>query len=173
MKTELAGNLVRLRPLRKTDMHRRANWTGDHELVSLMGADPTEEPFVSREDEERRNVEWRQNRRKAGDRLYAIEANGRYLGDIDVEFFPEAHKAEMTVFIGDRSEWGKGYGTETVRLVLAELSSDPRVDHVEVDVPKGNERGLGFWTRLGFQEYATDERGSRWLRQSTRLRKNE
>jgi len=166
MQTEVTGELVDLRPLSKAHLHRRAERTAHDELMSLMGADPTEEPFVSPEDEERRNVDWLRNRHEAGDRLYAIEVNGRYIGDIDVAFFPEAHKAEMTVFIGDRTEWGKGYGTESVRVVLEELRSEPGVDHVEIDVAKGNDRVLGFWKRLGFQQCRTDDEGRRWFRRS-------
>jgi hypothetical protein len=66
MKAELTGNLVHLRPFRKVDLRRRADWTSDDELVSMMGADPTEEPFVSSEDEEQRNADWLDDRQKAG-----------------------------------------------------------------------------------------------------------
>ena len=166
MKTALIGNLVHLRPLCKSDLCRRAEWTADDELVSLMGADPTEEPFVSPEDEEQRNVDWLQDRQKVGDHLYAIDVNGLYIGDIDVEFFPETNKAEMSVFIGDRSAWAKGYGAESVRLVLEELRSEPGVDHVEVDVAKGNDRALGFWKRLDFQQFRADDDGRRWFKRA-------
>jgi RimJ/RimL family protein N-acetyltransferase len=166
MQTELTGNLVHLRPLGQADLTRRAEWTADDELVLLMGADPTEQPFVSPEDEQRRTRDWFQDRQEFGDQLYAIEVNGRYIGDIDVEFFPEARKAEMSVFIGDRTQWGKGYGSESVRLVLEQLRSEPEFDRVEVGVPRGNDRALGFWQRLGFQQYATDDDGTRWFRLS-------
>jgi RimJ/RimL family protein N-acetyltransferase len=163
MKTELTGTLVRLRPLREGDLRQRADWTSDAELVALMGADPSEEPFVSPEDEERRNGDWLADRQNLGDQLYAIEIHGRYIGDVDIEFFPQAHRAELTVFIGDRSAWGKGYGTETVRLVLDELRGRAGVNHAEVDAPRGNDRALAFWEKLGFRHYRTDDGGRRWL----------
>ena len=161
---ELTGALVRLRPLRESDLAKRAEWTADDELVSLMGADPAEAPFVSAEDEVQSNREWLRGRQRAGDQLYAIEVAGTYIGDIDVEFFRDDGKAEMTVFIGVRTSWGKGYGTESVQLVLEELRAQPGIDRVEVDVPKGNERSLGFWQKLGFAVYAADDDGRRWLR---------
>ena len=166
MKTELAGNVVHLRPLQAADMRRRTDWTADDELVSLMGVDPTKEPFISTEYEEQRDVDWLQDRLNAGDRLYAIEIDGHCVGDLDVVFFPDARKAEMTVFIGDRCAWGKGCGTESVRLVVQELRPEPSVDRVEVDVSRGNDRSLVFWENLGFQEYKTDNNGRRWLRLS-------
>jgi RimJ/RimL family protein N-acetyltransferase len=166
MQAELTGILVHLRPLRRADLQKRAGWTADDELLSLMGVDPAGDPFVSPEDEERRNVIWLHERQRAGDQLYAIEANGRYVGDIDVEFFPQAHKAEITVFIGDRSAWGKGYGTESVCLVLNALGAEPGVGRVEVDVAKGNDASFGFWRKLGFEEFRTDHDGTRWLSRS-------
>ena len=165
MRDELAGRCIRLRPLAEADMARRSEWTADDELVRMMGADPEEEPFVSREEECRRNVEWLHERRRAGDALYAIEVCGRYIGDIDI-FFPNEANAELTVFIGDRTEWGKGYGTESVRLVLDELVRGGVISTVQVDVAKRNERAPAFWTKLGFSHYATDETGATWLRWS-------
>ena len=101
-----------------------------------------------------------------GNHADGIEVDGRYVGDIDVEYFPEAHKVEITVFIGDRTERGKGYGSESVRLVLEELRSEPGVDDVEVDAAKGNDRALGFWKRLDFQQCRTDDDGRRWFRRA-------
>ena len=143
---------------------KRAGWTADRELGALMGADPGEEPFVSAEDELRRNEAWMRGREEAGDALYAIEVEGQTIGDVDV-FFPAGEdKAEFTVFIGERSARSKGYGSESVELVLEELAAAGRVRTVDVDVPKGNERALRFWERQGFELYATDDGGRRWLR---------
>lgn len=165
MDTELMGRLVHLRPLSEADMRQRAVWTADAELLVLMGADPAEEPFVSPENERQRNIAWLRNRQQAGDQLYAIEADGRYIGDIDVVFLTDDHKAELTVFLGDRSAWSMGYGTDSVSLVLEELCAEPGVDCVDVDVPTGNDRGLGFWQKLGFEPFKTED-GVRWLRRS-------
>ncbi|MCD5384104.1 GNAT family N-acetyltransferase [candidate division WOR-3 bacterium] len=164
MREELIGEKVRLRPLREADLPSRAQWTADDELASLMGVDVQEEPFISPEHELQRNVEWLEGRHKAGATVYAIEGGGRYIGDIDITVIGKERKAQLTLFIGDRSQWRKGYGTETVRLVLESLVSDDIVDTVEVDVPAGNDRGLAFWGNLGFQHYSTDANATRWLR---------
>ncbi len=160
----MSGDTVCLRPLSEQDLPRRAEWTSDAELIALMGADPNEEPPGSPDEQLASGREWMRERLRDGDALYAIEVAGEYIGDIDVHFAPGEQKAELTVFIGDRSQWGKGYGAESVRLVLDELASEPGVDRVEVDVPPGNERGFTFWTGLGFEHYATDDDGLRWLR---------
>ena len=118
MLTEIFGDKVRLRPLADADLATRARWTADDELAILMGVDIEKEPFISREDELQGNREWLARRRRTGDAVYAIEVEGRYIGDIDIVIVPQERKAELCLFIGDRSQWGKGYGTETVELVL-------------------------------------------------------
>ena len=162
----MSGEAVCLRPLSERDLPRRAQWTSDAGLIAFMGADLNEEPPGSPDEQLASGLEWMRDRQRDGDALYAIEAAGEYIGDIDVHFVPRDRKAELTVFIGDRSQWGKGYGTESVRLVLDELASEPGVGRVEVDVPPGNDRGFAFWTRLGFEHVATDENGLRWLRRA-------
>ena len=153
-----------MRPLREDDLPTRALWTADDELALLMGVNVEREPFVSPEDELRGNMEWLRRRYKEGATVYAIEAGGRYIGDIDVTATVSERKAGLSLFIGDRSAWGKGYGTETVRLVLADLVSRDVADVVEIDVAPGNRRSLAFWMKLGFREYQSDEAGKRWLK---------
>lgn len=166
MLTEIFGDKVRLRPLADADLPTRARWTADDELAVLMGVDIEKEPFVSQEDELRGNREWLERRRRAGDTVCAIEAEGRYIGDINIVIVPQERKAKLCLFIGDRSQWGKGYGTEVVELVLDALFSGEPVDTVQVEAAATNDRAFRFWKKLGFKEYSTDEKGTRYLRRS-------
>ena len=161
---ELIGQKVRLRPLCKADLPTRALWTADDELAALMGVNVEEEPFISPEHELQENVQWLCGREKAGATVYAIEARGHYIGDIDVTVTAKERKADLSLFIGDRSEWRKGYGSETVRLVLEDLVSRDIADMVEIEVALGNDGSFAFWNKLGFREYLRGENGKRWLR---------
>ncbi|HUW30287.1 MAG TPA: GNAT family protein [Planctomycetota bacterium] len=165
MRTHLTGSKVRLRPLTHDDLPTRALWTADDERAVLMGVDVEAEPFVSHEDELRGNHEWLDGRVRAGGIVLAIEAGGRYVGDIDITTIQRERRAELSLFIGDRSAWGKGYGTETVELVLGELFAGEDVDAVDIDVAPGNERSLRFWRKLGFEEIPAnaEEEGIRRL----------
>lgn len=51
--------------------------------------------------------------------LFAIvEASGRHVGNIKIgPFVPRHLYADVSYFIGERDAWGKGYGTEAVRIV--------------------------------------------------------
>lgn len=165
MKKIIKGKKVILLPLQQSDLHIRAKWTADRELCSLMGVtDEKELQELSEDDELRNNCEWLEHRRQYGGMPYAVEVNGRYIGDIDFGIYPNQRKADLTVFLGDRREWGKGYGTEAIELFIEELFSDERIDFIEVDVAPQNNRALAFWHKLGFSEYAVDEQGTRLLR---------
>jgi RimJ/RimL family protein N-acetyltransferase len=158
------GPRVRLRPLADADLETRARWTADDELARLMGVDLAAEPLGTPEEMLAQNRAWFFRRRYQGGLLLALEAEGRYIGDLDVMEDEAERSAELSLFIGDRTAWGKGYGTEALKMLLGVLfAPDGPVDRVTVDVPAGNERAWRFYAKLGFTEYYADERGTRYL----------
>jgi RimJ/RimL family protein N-acetyltransferase len=178
----LTGRQVKLFPLTEEQLAARSQWTADNELARLMGVDVEAEPFESAEKELENNRLWLLARYHAGACVYGLEAEGRYIGDLDVALLPMESLAQLTLFVGDRAAWGKGYGRESVEMILKALflweTPKPNPETMElpeeidyappeavvVDVPPGNERALRFWTQLGFVEYNTDEAGTRYLR---------
>ena len=103
-------------------MPERAEGTADPGLCRLMGAKQDEQAKVTtHEKATQANREWFSRRLKVGGRPYAIELDGRYIGDIDFATYYEEGKADLTFFIGDRREWGRGYGTEAARLIIEVL----------------------------------------------------
>ncbi len=153
-----------LRPLTEADLPTRAQWTADEELAVLMGAHLEDEPLPPREQLLNENLTWFAERLLDGALLYAIEADGCYIGDIDVTIDTHKRIAEITFWLGDKSQWSKGYGTEAAKLILAVLYSQYLIEIVEVNVAPLNTRALAFWERLGFQQYRKDERGCIHLR---------
>jgi RimJ/RimL family protein N-acetyltransferase len=164
----IRGEKILLRPLRGEDMPERAAWTADGELARLMGGTRSEErsSLPSHRQETVANRSWLRQRHACGARPYAIEVDGRYIGDIDFAMRPEEGKADLTVMIGDRTQRNKGYGTEAVTLLMGEVFADPRIRFVEVDVAPGNEAALAFWRKLGFREFHRAPDGIRHLRRS-------
>ena len=166
MRQNLRGRHLVLRPLGEDDLSRRARWTADRELQLLMGSHVNDERTMGRSHEEEldANRAWLAGRLKSGTTPYAVEVDGVYIGDIDYGIYPEEGKADLTVFLGDRSAWGKGYGTEAVNLIIDEIFRDGRIEFIEVDVVPRNERAFAFWKKLGFAEHGVDEKGLHWLR---------
>jgi len=184
--THLDGNGIALTPLGNEHLEQRSKWTADDELARLMGVDVDAEPVESLEAELENNQQWLLHRLYSGARVYAIGVEGQYVGDVDLSFMPMERLAQLSVFIGERDAWGKGYGTEAVERVLdmvftwapptraereaagENVKGDEgeffRPDAVVVDVAAGNERAARFWEKLGFSEYDNDEAGTRYMR---------
>ena len=70
--------------------------------------------------------------------------------------------AEFVIFIGERDVWGRGYGTETTRLVLDYGFTAPGLHSILLRVYDFNARGIRAYTHAGFREVG------RW-RQAHRL----
>jgi RimJ/RimL family protein N-acetyltransferase len=182
----LAAKGITLTPLGEEHLTQRSQWTSDDELARLMGVDVEAEPVESPEAELENNREWLLHRLYSGARVYAIGVEDRYIGDLDLFFMPMERLAQLTLFIGEKECWGKGYGTEAVDRVLrmvftwapptraereaagehvrGDEGEFVRPEAVVVDVAPGNERALRFWQKLGFTEYDSDETGSKFLR---------
>jgi diamine N-acetyltransferase len=60
--------------------------------------------------------------------------------------------AKYTILIGEPTCWGKGYGTETTRLMLDYGFIGLGLHNIYLTVFSFNERGLRAYQRAGFQE---------------------
>ncbi len=60
--------------------------------------------------------------------------------------------ALFRIVIGEKECWGKGYGTEATRLVMAEAFERQRLDVVRLEVFRHNTRAIAAYRRVGFRE---------------------
>ncbi|MCI0518791.1 MAG: GNAT family N-acetyltransferase [Chloroflexi bacterium] len=59
---------------------------------------------------------------------------------------------ELGIFIGDKSEWNKGYGTDTMRLLLKHGFETLNLHRVFLRVFESNPRGWRAYQKAGFIE---------------------
>ena len=69
----------------------------------------------------------------------------RYWGNV-----PSGLRA-VDIWIGEKRDLGKGYGTQIMQLALARCFADPTVTAMLVDLLATNTRAHRFYERLGFQ----------------------
>ena len=84
-------------------------------------------------------------------RVIGIEKDGGIVGvalvkDLDEE--PACY--DLQQFLIDLPEQGKGYGTEALRLILAELGAERKYDCVEVCVKREDAPALRVYEKVGF-----------------------
>jgi RimJ/RimL family protein N-acetyltransferase len=80
---------------------------------------------------------------QASDQL--IGATG--LHDID----PRNRHAQFGITIGDKTAWGKGFGTEATRLMVRHAFASLNLNRVYLEVYEYNERARHVYEKLGFQ----------------------
>ena len=69
----------------------------------------------------------------------------------DIDLFHRT--AEFGIMIGEKEFWGRGYGTETARLMLDYGFTALGLNNIMLTVYSYNQRGLRAYTRAGFREF--------------------
>jgi len=147
-----AGELVRLAaPNPDTDAETIARWTRDSEYWRLMDSGPAG-PRLSKKVKDRLSENLKDNRFEFHIRALADD---RLLGTIDLEVDHWPHgEGWVGIDIGDRAEWGKGYGTDAMGVMLRYVF-------------EYNPRALRSYEKAGFvaegrRRQALNREGRRW-----------
>jgi len=142
------GKLVRLRALTKEDLPRCVQWIGDQDVTQYLNFHRP----ISLEQEER----WFDsilNDTSGRNEPFAIETLERQhigvcgLHDIHARY----RHAELGIFIGEKEYWGRGYGSEAVRLLLEFAFGQLNLHRVYLHVFASNERAVRAYEKCGFK----------------------
>lgn len=143
------GASVQLTALSKDDASTIAGWTNDSEFLRLADsrpAFPRNEAAV---------VERLEEQRKAGDAFHfgiRLVDTEELIGNIGVEGIEWAHRTGwISIGIGDRTRWGKGYGYEAMQLVLGYAFRELNLHRVQLTVFDYNERAIALYEKMGFR----------------------
>ncbi len=160
----LTGNLTHLTAVNPDiDADIIARWSRDSQFWRLAHIDPAAPVLpqkVKRELEDR-----------PIDQLgFAIRtlADDRLIGLISLyTIFPAQREAFMGIQIGDRAYWGKGYGTDALRVLLHYAFAELNLYRVSLSVLDGNERAIRSYEKCGFRYEGRERRvwsydGRRW-----------
>ena len=63
----------------------------------------------------------------------------------------EHRNAELQIRIGERAAWGRGYGTDAVRLLVRHAFDDLDLHRVHLHVFATNDRAVRAYEKAGFQ----------------------
>jgi RimJ/RimL family protein N-acetyltransferase len=128
-----------------------SNWQRDSELHRLSDAGP------ARMWSEKKRLEWREKEIEKGpDGSYfrfSIRAREpeRLIGEVMLRVdWPNAD-AWLGISIGEREYWGKGYGLEAMRLMLAFGFLELNLRRITLGVDSINPRALRAYEKLGFR----------------------
>ena len=150
------GEHVFLRAAERADIPMMVRWFNDADVVrNLTRVDPMSEAG---------EAAWFDRMLEAQGRtdyhfVICLRDGGRPIGtaglhDVDLR----DGRAEFGIAIGEKDEWGKGYGTDTLRAICEFGFGELRLERIELFYYDGNERGRRSYEKVGFTHEGTMRR---------------
>jgi [ribosomal protein S5]-alanine N-acetyltransferase len=143
----LIGAKVYLRPLGLEDAAALTTWLNDpevtrHLLIYRPLTRMAEEAFLRKISESETDV---------GLGIVVRETE-QFLGGLGLHQFDFRNRhAQFGIFLGEKSAWGKGYGTEATRLMVRYAFATLNLNRVWLHVYEYNERALRVYEKVGFR----------------------
>lgn len=151
----LVGRRVFLRPFSEDDLRYVQKWSNDSEIRRLTG----EIAPMSRQEAE----EFYKHLRADKDRVWfavVLKRGNRVIGEVGLlRMFRPWRCTDMSIIIGEKNTWGKGYGTEAGRLLLKYAFEQLKFHRVSIGVVGFNDRAIRFWKSLGFKKEGVQKDG--------------
>ncbi|MCH9000554.1 MAG: GNAT family N-acetyltransferase [Proteobacteria bacterium] len=146
----LEGARVALRPVTAADVGPLyLGWLNDPEINRFLESRHRE----SSEDSVRAFVD--RVTARDGDYLFAIRLapDGRHIGNVRLGPIRAEHRlAELSLYIGDRAAWGRGYGGETVALVTRFAFEALHLNKTIGRSYAANEASIRAFLRAGYRQ---------------------
>jgi len=143
----LTGSSVYLRPMEKDDLKQLYAWINNPEIRGLIG-----EVFATSQtgiEEYLAKIQADPNRVWFG---IVIQEDDQLIGEAGLlRMFPAWRATDLSIIIGDKTVWGKGYGNEAMELLLDYAFGHLNYHRVAIGVVGTNERALRFYERIGFK----------------------
>jgi len=144
----LIGEKIYFRPLEREDAPLLVAWLNDSEVTRTLELfyHPinlrTEEEFLERVYKSEHEVAFG----------IAVRATDALIGvtGLSQMNFKNRHVV-FGIFIGEKSEWGKGYGTEATALITGYAFETLNMNRIWLHVYENNERGIRAYERVGFK----------------------
>jgi RimJ/RimL family protein N-acetyltransferase len=144
----LAGEKVRLAPLNKDDLPIYHKWFSNTEFLRLLM------PDVAMPKTNENELEWYEEASKSKDEfVFGIRAldDDRLLGNCSIfSIYQSSRNAEVGIYIGEPSEWGKGFGSDAMNVLVRFGFMDVNLHRIELRVFGYNARAISSYEKVGF-----------------------
>jgi len=138
---------VYLRQAMEADVPALTQWVGDMEVMKHV----TMRTFTLEEE-----YTWfRAMKDNVDERVFLIclSESDQLIGSCGIHNVRNPTTVGIGLFIGDRTQWGKGYGTEAVQLLLDHIRKECCVPRVWLRVDTVNQPAIRCYEKCGFRTY--------------------
>ena len=87
--------------------------------------------------------------------IFSIYLGNTHLGEAQLSIDESLGDAQISILIGDPSNWHKGYGTQTSLALLEHIFVHLNLHRAWVDIPEYNEKAYKMFELLGFSHEGT------------------
>jgi len=144
----LSGQKVRLTALNKEDLPTYQRWFSNTEFLRLLSSDPAMPKTLENE------TDWYESASKSKDNYnFGIRAldDNRLLGNCSIfDMSHNSHNGIVGIFIGEPSEWGKGFGADAMNVLVRFAFMDLNLHRLELNVFSYNSRAIKSYEKVGF-----------------------
>ncbi len=153
----IVGRRVQLRHVSSgfsdEEIRQRYQWGLDEDLQYWSGSIPTASTFEAFREDVLRSQHTREPRR---DSFGILDGHGWLIGMISYyNIIEERGQAELGIYIGERSVWSQGYGSDAVMTLLGYLFRETSLQMMYLSTYATNERAQACYRKCGFQVIGT------------------
>lgn len=155
----IRSDRVVLREKKKSDIPDDYKWRSDPELAELDATRPLSISYKDFERLSRDEISYPSSRSK---RLSVDTLDGQHIGNVmfyDIDL--RSGQAELGIMIGEKDYWSRGYGTETVGLLLDHMFEEYPFNRVYLHTLVWNHRAQKSFHRSGFRDIAPVRKSGR------------
>ncbi len=146
---KLVGDRVYLSPINEEDVSQYVEWLNDFRVSDGTGMSSK---IVTLESEK----EWIENNLKENKLNFAIIKleNDELIGNCGIDSISFKDRiGTVGIFIGEEENRSKGYGSETLRLLLDFGFNYLNLNNIMLNVKSFNERAINCYKKVGFKEF--------------------
>jgi len=147
----IEGERVRLRKLEKADLPTLHRWMNDREVMAWARFSPDHMTSLTALEKEFEKELTGEDRERI---TFVIEEmkTARAIGWCTARTWDQKHvNANVGIGLGEKALWGRGYGTEAVRLLLTVVFDQQGWHRAELYTLADNERAIRSAEKVGFR----------------------
>ena len=143
----LKSKRINLRPIENRDLKVLNKWKNDYEIFKYLGGGFQPQSI----NEQEKYISNLINNSVTSKRF--IIDNGEAIGMVglyDINFINR--NCDLGIYIGEKSEQGKGYAKETMDLILDFAFNNLNLKKIKLNVVNANNKAINLYNSLGFKE---------------------
>jgi RimJ/RimL family protein N-acetyltransferase len=144
----LEGEKVRLAPERLEHAELYTRWNADPEVRHWLHRSEDPPELLTRD---ALAGKMREVWADPSEIRFVIEADGRPIGGIGLLGIHRAGRAELSILIGERAYWSRGYGADAIRALCRFGFGELDLRRIALIADADNARGIACYLRCGFR----------------------